>query len=72
MKRKGSLIAEEIISEIKRAEYFKEYAKRKKEQKSIYDKYKKEICSSCINKTSNSCEIRRMLDGTIKCANYKN
>lgn len=33
MKRKGSSIAEEIISEIKRAEYFKEYAKRKKKLK---------------------------------------
>lgn len=30
MKRKGSSIAGEIISEMKRAEYFKEYAKRKK------------------------------------------
>ena len=30
MKVKGSSIAEEIISEMKRQEYFKEYAKRKK------------------------------------------
>lgn len=33
MKVKGSSIAEEIISKIKRAEYFKEYAKRKKRLK---------------------------------------
>lgn len=33
MKVKGSSIAEEIISEIKREEYFKEYAKRRKRLK---------------------------------------
>ena len=38
MKRKGSSIAEEIISEMKRTEYFKEYAKRKKKLKEKLDK----------------------------------
>lgn len=30
MKKKGSIVAEEIISDMKREQYFKEYAKRKK------------------------------------------
>lgn len=38
MNKKGSSIAEEIVSEIKRAEYFKEYAKRKKKLKEKLDK----------------------------------
>ena len=33
MKKKRSIVAEEIISDMKRAEYFKEYAKRKKKLK---------------------------------------
>lgn len=33
MKKKGSIVAEEIMRDMKRAEYFKEYAKRKKRLK---------------------------------------
>lgn len=33
MKKKGSIVAEEIMRDMKRAEYFKEYAKRKKKLK---------------------------------------
>lgn len=33
MKKKGSIVAEEIMRDMKRAEYFKEYAKRNKKLK---------------------------------------
>lgn len=40
-------------------------------KENIYKAYIKEICSNCKNKDSNDCEIRRLIDNTVKCKNYE-
>lgn len=37
---------------------------------SIYDTYKKHICSNCKNKHTDLCEIKRRYDNTLYCNSY--
>lgn len=42
--------------------------------KTIFDEYKKKICTSCIHngdKSFKDCEIRKCIDNTIKCCKYQ-
>lgn len=45
--------------------------KKEKEVESIWDTYKRELCSRCKNRKTDLCEIRRCIDGTYKCIYYE-
>ena len=37
----------------------------------IYEQYSKEICSNCKNRKECKKELRRKVDGSIKCRKYE-
>lgn len=36
----------------------------------IYETYKRTLCSNCKNRELNLCEIRKNIEGTLKCVYY--
>ena len=44
-----------------------------KTEENVFEIYVKELCKYCLNKDNKKdlCEIRRLINGTIKCINYK-
>lgn len=60
MRRKGSRIATYIDQEYK-------INKRFKEKADFNDQY----CVNCLNKETNLCEIRRTIDGELRCIYFK-
>lgn len=36
----------------------------------IYETYTRTLCSNCKNRDLNLCEIRKRIDGTLKCCYY--
>lgn len=40
------------------------------EMETIYETYIRTLCSNCKNKESNLCEIRKDINGTLKCCYY--
>lgn len=45
----------------------------KETKETVYNVYVRELCSICQNKNNEQdlCVIRKCIDGTIKCINYK-
>ena len=43
------------------------YKKKKYEQKTELQQFQKKYCLNCKNKKTNKCEIRRDIDGKLKC-----
>ena len=39
--------------------------------KSIYEVYADKICPECNNTNKEDCDIRKTIDGTVKCYGYK-
>lgn len=37
----------------------------------VFEVYRDNLCKNCKNKTSNLCEIRQLIDGTVKCTYYE-
>ena len=37
----------------------------------VFEVYRDNLCKNCKNKTSNLCEIRQLIDGTVKCIYYE-
>ncbi len=37
----------------------------------IFEVYRDNLCKNCKNKTSDLCEIKRLIDGTVKCMYYE-
>lgn len=36
----------------------------------IYETYTRTLCSNCKNRITNLCEIRKDINGTLKCCYY--
>lgn len=36
----------------------------------IYETYTRTLCSNCKNRKTNLCEIRKDINGTLKCCYY--
>lgn len=36
----------------------------------IYETYTRTLCSNCKNRQTNLCEIRKDINGTLKCCYY--
>ena len=47
-----------------------EYRKNKIKDETIEQTYSRVVCSICTNKEKCSEELRRKMDGTVKCDNY--
>lgn len=39
-------------------------------KETIYETYTRTLCSNCKNRNTNLCEIRKRIDGTLKCCYY--
>ena len=37
----------------------------------IYETYTRTLCINCKNRNLNLCEIRKRIDGTLKCCYYQ-
>lgn len=39
--------------------------------KNIYESYVENLCINCKNKNTNFCNIRKTIEGTLKCVYYE-
>lgn len=37
----------------------------------VFEVYRDNLCKNCKNRTSDLCEIRQLIDGTVKCIYYE-
>lgn len=44
---------------------------RENTKETIIDTYKRQLCKICKNKDKNYCEIRKCIDGVIRCIYYE-
>lgn len=44
--------------------------KTKERKETIYETYTRTLCSNCKNRNTNLCEIRKTINGTLKCCYY--
>ena len=40
-------------------------------KETIYETYKRTVCSNCRNKLSNLCDIKKDIEGKAKCVYYE-